>query len=138
MPRIKKYNTKYSPEFKLSVILDMREHHLSYKETARRFLCSKGQEDNYIKQIQRWERIYLEEGAVGLSIERRGRATKMDNLKKGRPRKKPLDKQIENDLIAEVQQLKERNEYLEMENEYLKKLDALIRKEAEQKSKKHK
>lgn len=39
MPRIKKYNTKYSPEFKLSVILDMREHHLGYRETARKYFC---------------------------------------------------------------------------------------------------
>ena len=28
---------KYSPEFKLSVILDMREHHLNYSETARKY-----------------------------------------------------------------------------------------------------
>ena len=46
----------------------------------------------------------------------------MNNPQKGRPRKKPLDKEIKNDLISENQRLKERNEYLEMENEYLKKL----------------
>ena len=138
MQKNRRTNKKYSPEFKLSVILNMREHHLGYKETARKFLCSKGQEDNYIKQIQRWERIYLEEGAVGLTIERRGRATKMDNPRKGRPRKKPLDKQVENDLISENQRLKEENEYLRAECEYLKKLDALIRKEAEQNGKKRK
>ena len=57
----------------------------------------------------------------------------MDNPNKGRPRKKPLDKEIENDLIAENQRLKERLEYLEMENEYLKKLDALIRAEEQKK-----
>jgi hypothetical protein len=80
----------------------------------------------------------LEGGATALYLERRGRATKMDNPKKGRPRKKPLDKKIENDLIAENQQLKERLEYLEMENEYLKKLDALVRAEAQQNGKKRK
>ena len=26
---------KYSPEFKISVIMDMREHHLGYRETIR-------------------------------------------------------------------------------------------------------
>ena len=37
MSRKKKINTKYSPEFKLSVIMDMRENHLSYRETARKY-----------------------------------------------------------------------------------------------------
>lgn len=82
--------------------------------------------------LHRWERIYLEEGAAGLMTERRGRKST------GIPRKKPLDKEIENDLIAENQRLKERLEYLEMENEYLKKLDALVRAEEQQNGKKHK
>lgn len=64
--------------------------------------------------------------------ERRGRKST------SRPRKKPLDKEIKNDLIAENQRLKERLEYLEMENEYLKKLDALVRAEEQQNSKKRK
>ena len=62
--------------------------------------------------------------------------TKMDNPKKGRPRKKPLPPEVEEDLIAENQRLKEQLEYLQMENDYLKKLDALVRKEAQQKGKK--
>ena len=82
--------------------------------------------------LHRWERIYLEEGAAGLMTERRGRKST------GIPRKKPLDKEIENDLIAENQRLKERLEYLEMENEYLKKLDALVRAEEQQNGKKYK
>ena len=82
--------------------------------------------------LHRWERIYLEEGVAGLMTERRGRKST------GIPRKKPLDKEIENDLIAENQRLKERLEYLEMENEYLKKLDALVRAEEQQNGKKHK
>ena len=73
--------------------------------------------------IQRWERIYLTEGAAGLMTERRGRGSK------DRPRKKALPPEVENDLIAENQRLKECNEYLEMELEYLKKLDALVRAE---------
>lgn len=123
---------KYSPEFKISVILDMREHDLGYNETMRKYDLT-GR-----TTVQSWERIYLEEGAAGFYIERRGRTRKMNNPKIGRPRKKPLDKKVKEDLIAENQRLKERNEYLEMENEYLKKLDALIRKEAGQNGKKHK
>ena len=127
-------NKVYSAEFKIGVIMDMREHHLGYRETVRKYWnVSRGQDLNYINAVKRWERIYLEEGAAGLAVERRGRCTKMDNLNKGRPRKKPLDKDIENDLIAENQRLKERLEYLEMENEYLKKLDALIRAEEQKK-----
>lgn len=135
MARKKKFNTKYSPEFKLSVILDMRENGLGYGEVVRKYwgVDTYKKSDNHRSQVRLWERIYLEEGAAGLAVERRGRCTKMDNLNKGRPRKKPLDKDIENDLIAENQRLKERLEYLEMENEYLKKLDALIRAEEQKK-----
>ena len=42
-------------------------------------------------------------------------------------------KSVEEDIIAENQRLRERNEYLEAELEYLKKLDALVR-EREQRS----
>ena len=56
----------------------------------------------------------------------------------GRPRKRPLDQPVEEDLIAENQRLRERNEYLEMELEYLKKLDALIRAEEERNGRKPK
>ena len=109
---------KYSAEFKLRVIIDMREHHLSYKETVRKYWeISKGQEHNYTKQIQLWERIFLEEGAEGLMKERRGRACKVSGSNKGRPPK--LDRKVEEDLIAE-------NQRLRMEIEYLKKLSALV------------
>ena len=127
-------NRKYSPEFKISCIIDMREHHLSYSETARKYLCEKGQENNFKNSLKLWERIFLEEGEAGLYKERRGRTTKMDNPKKGK--KKKLDKQLKQDLIAENQQLKERIEQLEMENEYLKKLDALVRKRLQNQKKK--
>ena len=128
MSKGKRFQTKYSPEFKLSVIMDMRENQLSYKATARKYWdLAGGQEHNYTGRLRRWERIYLEEGAAGLMEERRGRKST------GRARKQPLNKSVEEDLIAENQRLRERNEYLEAENEYLKKLDALVR-EREQRS----
>ena len=140
MKRKKEWNTKYSPEFKIGVIMDMRENHLSYRETVRKYWHTKtrAEEDNHRSQVKSWERIYLEEGEAGFYIERRGRATKMDNPKKGRQRKKALDKQVENDLIAENQRLKEEIEYLRAENEYIKKLSALIAAEEQKKSKKQK
>ena len=121
---------KYSAEFKISVIMDMREHHLGYRETVRKYWdINQGQEHNYHKQVQRWERIYLEEGAEGLMKERRGRACAAGGTRKGRPPK--LDKKVEEDLIAE-------NQRLRMEIEYLKKLSDLVLAEERENGKKQK
>ena len=121
---------RYSTEFKISVIMDMQENHLGYYETVRRYWdVAVGNEPNYIKQIQRWERIYLEEGAEGLMKERRGRACRASGTRKGRPPK--LDKKVEEDLIAE-------NQRLRMEIEYLKKLSALVLAEEQKNGKKQK
>ena len=128
-------NRKYSPEFKISCIIDMREHHLGYNETAKKYGLVTHSLGSAVLTLHRWERIFLEEGEAGFYIERRGRTRKMDNPNKGRPKKK-LDKHIKQDLIAENQQLKERLEQLEMENEYLKKLDALVRKRLQNQKKK--
>ena len=108
---------KYSPEFKLSVIMDLREHHLSFRETARKYNLVIQSEASAANMIQRWERIFLEEGAEGLMKERRGRACKASGTRKGRPPK--LEKKVEEDLIAE-------NHRLRMEIDYLKKLSALV------------
>ena len=119
---------KYSAEFKIGVIMDMREHRMGYRETVRKYWdVSKGQEANYKNAVQRWERIYLEEGAEGLMKERRGRACSARGTRKGRPPK--LDKKVEEDLIAE-------NQRLRMEIEYLKKLDALVQKRLQEERKK--
>ena len=119
---------KYSAEFKIGVIMDMREHRMGYRETVRKYWdVSKGQEANYKNAVQRWERIYLEEGAEGLMKERRGRAYSTSGTRKGRPPK--LDKKVEEDLIAE-------NQRLRMEIEYLKKLDALVQKRLQEERKK--
>lgn len=123
-------NKKYSAEFKISVIMDMREHRLSYHETARKYWGTKShaEESHLLSTLHRWERIYLEEGTEGLMKERRGRACSASGTRKGRPPK--LDKKVEEDLIAE-------NQRLRMEIEYLKKLDALVRKREQEEEKKH-
>lgn len=115
---------KYSAEFKLCVILDMLGHGLNYHETARKYWVDStpNEIDGYRKNLRRWERIYLEEGAEGFMKERRGRGSK------GRPRK-ALNKSAEEDLIAE-------NQRLRMELEYLKKLSALVLAEEQEKNKK--
>jgi len=119
---------RYSPEFKLAVILDMRNHCLGYGETVRKYWgVSGGQEDNHRRSVKLWERIYLEEGAEGLMKERRGKASSADGVRKGLSPK--LDKKTEEDLIAE-------NQRLRMEIEYLKKLDALVQKRLQEEGKK--
>ena len=121
---------KYSAEFKIGVIMDMREHRMGYRETVRKYWnVSRGQDLNYINAVKRWERIYLEEGAEGLMKERRGRACSASGTRKGRPPK--LDKKVEEDLIAE-------NQRLRMEIEYLKKLSALVLAEERENGKKQK
>ena len=61
-----KPNKRYTPEFKKLVVETMMEERLSYSETCRRL------EVNSRDQIKSWERIYLEEGSEGLTVEQRG------------------------------------------------------------------
>ena len=112
-----KKQKKYSSEFKIRVIMDMRENRLGYRETARKYNLVRQSETSAATMLHRWERIYLEEGAEGLMIERRGKACSAGGTRKGRPPK--FDKKIEEDLIAE-------NQRLRMEIDYLKKLSALV------------
>ena len=95
----------YLGKFKQTVIEDIRKNHLSYAEAMRKYSIGGKM------TIQKWERIYLEQGPQGLSVERRGHAST------GRPPK--LDQKVEEDLISEVQRLR-------AENDYLKKLKALV------------
>lgn len=83
----------------------MKNERLSIYATMQEF------EINDHKIIERWERIYLEEGPEGLAVERRGRN------RTGQPKKLP--KAVEEDLLAEVQRLRE-------EVDYLKNLQALV------------
>ena len=82
-------NKRYTPEFKRMVVETMKKEHLSIYAAMQEF----GINDHKI--IERWERIYLEEGPEGLAIERRGRSSK------GRPPKQ-LPKQVEEDLLADA------------------------------------
>ncbi len=125
MSKTGRKNRNYRAEFKICVIMDMREHHLSYSETMRKYFPHL--ETRNFAFLKKWERIFLEEGAEGLMKERRGRAYAASGIRKGRPPK--LDRNVEEDLIAE-------NQRLRMENEYLKKLQALVQERIERENKK--
>ena len=116
---------KYSAEFKLGVIIDMRGHRLSYRETVRKYELGNDKQGGARRMLQRWERLYLEEGAEGLMKERRGKS----NTSSRRGRTPKLDRKVEEDLIAE-------NQRLRMEIEYLKKLSALVLAEERENGKK--
>ena len=98
-------NKRYSGEFKQLVVETMIREKLSYCEAARQFDIS----DH--NRVSSWERIYLMEGPEGLYLERRGRSSK--------DRPKQFPKEVEEDLLQEVQRLR-------AENAYLKKLQALV------------
>ena len=112
----------YSGDFKVHVVEYMHQHSLSLKQATARF----GIQGTYT--VAKWERIYYEEGKEALYEERRGRSKKMTGKKKGRPPKKDVNEN--EDLLQEVQRLR-------MENEYLKKLMALVqeRERSEQETK---
>lgn len=109
----------YSGKFKIDVVEYMHNNHLSLTETAVKFNLA----NNHIPG--KWERIYYEEGPQALYEERRGRRKNMSF----KPKKKKLDKDVEEDLIAE-------NQRLRMENEYLKKLNALVQERIKRENKK--
>ena len=111
---------KYVGEFKVHVVEYMHANGLSLTETANYFCIPSH------PTVAKWERIYHEEGPEALLEERRGRSN-MGKKKSSKPKKNVNENE---DLLAEVQRLR-------MENEYLKKLNALVleREKSEQKKK---
>ena len=103
----KNLKSSYDGNFKQNVVEYMHTNHLSATETAVHFRIQ-----TYV--VLKWERIYYEEGPQALYEEYRGRKKNMSSKTK-----KKLSKELEEDLIAE-------NQRLRMENEYLKKLNALV------------
>ena len=102
---------RYDGEFKKMVVEYMCEHHLSCRETSAKFGIKTH------TSVSKWELIYYREGPEGLlKAKPRGRPKEMVNYSKT---ENDLSEESKEDLIAEVQRLR-------MENEYLKKLNALV------------
>ena len=104
-------NQKYTGDFKKRMVELVRKGELSQREVSEQYGVSR-------YSLQKWERIYLEEGPEGLYVDRRGRKST------GRPPRQ-LKPEVEEDLIAELQRLR-------AENAYLKKLKALVLEEERQ------
>lgn len=115
----KNRNNAYSGDFKVMVVEYMHNTGSSIRKTAAHFNIPS------YKSVADWERLYYKEGKESLYEERRGRCS-MSNRKRGRKPKQPI-RQNE-DLLQEVQRLR-------MENEYLKKLNALVQKREESEKK---
>ena len=115
-PKISK--AYYSREFKHEVITTMLSQGLSQSEVALKFNISSP------ALISHWHKAYRQQGMSGLTPKPKGRTA----MSKPYITDKPDDKKS----LAE---LKRENEYLRAEVAYLKKLDALLRKQ-EQASKK--
>jgi transposase len=100
----------YSGDFKVHVVEYMHENNMSIFRAAVHFGIPGD------ATVGRWERMYWEEGPQALYKDDRGRKHKMtkDGVKKPK-----TDKPVEEDLLSEVKRLR-------MENEYLKKLIALV------------
>lgn len=105
-------HNKYTGDFKIHVIEYKQNNQLSARQTAAHFNIPSWQ------SILNWEKIYQQRGPDTLKKETRGKANFNTGTMKGRrPNFSPK---------SEIETLQEENQRLRMENEYLKKLNALI------------
>jgi len=102
----------YSPAFKESVILHMREHRLSVREVCAKFTIPA------FSTVCQWERLYDEGGLEALTDSRR-RKKMMPERPENHP-VPPLQTPLDPDEREELEQLR-------AEVAYLKKLQALLR-----------
>ena len=108
---IKKANIKADYKFKVKVVRDIEENHLTLVDTSLKYNVS-------ASQISVWLRFARAKGYEALAeIKPRGRPPKNDM---GRPRKKKPEE------MTELELLRYENECLKAENALLKKVKALV------------
>ena len=107
--------TRYSGQFKLEVLNWRKEHSASYQITANHFNIKQ------LSTIANWQRK-LNEGGVDALFIKQGRP--LMHKKKIKAKKHKYTSQE----LTELERLRLENRALHVENEYLKKLDALVQK----------
>ena len=108
---LKKQTIRADYDFKLKVVRDIEENHLTLVDASLKYNVSSS-------RIQVWRRIARTQGYDALAITRpRGRPPKNDM---GRPRKKKPEE------MSELERLRYENECLRAENALLKKVKALV------------
>ena len=108
---VKKQNIKADYAFKLQVVRDIEENHLTLVEASLKYNVSDS-------QLYQWRKIAANQGYDALAITRpRGRPPKNDM---GRPKKKKPEE------MTELELLQLRVKELEAENALLKKVKALV------------
>ena len=96
-----KTHKKYTIEEKNQIVLLYLDHHMGMAEIVRTYDLA---EDNV---LYRWVKQYKE---YGTCVDRRGKATKIENSKKGRPRKTPerkLEEYSKEELIQRCRMLED-------------------------------
>ena len=108
---LKKQNVKADYAFKVKVVRDIEENHLTLVEASLKYNVSDS-------QLYKWRKIAYSLGYDALAITRpRGRPPKNDM---GRPKKKKPEE------MTELERLRYENECLRAENALLKKVKALV------------
>jgi transposase len=113
---LRRKSSHYSAQFKLSVLQQMWQEELSYRQVVTMFDLRGG-----TGVISGWERLYHQGGLEALKPKPRGRPKEM---------KPPESTQAAAQQVTDTrtaQELRQENEYLRAEVAYLKKLDALVR-----------
>lgn len=108
--------TKFSDDVKLQVCKDHYENHLSYQELAKKYQLYSKTGKMMMSQMLAWFRIYRDLGDNGFKVHRQGNRTKYGV--DGTPKDPKLNKRW--------RELREENEKLKLQVEYLKKLNALV------------
>lgn len=107
----KRLNVRADYAFKVRVVRDIEENHLTLVEASLKYHAS-------ASAIKTWQRLARERGYAALALIRpRGRPPKNDM---GRPRKKRPEE------MTELERLRYENECLKAENTLLKKVKALV------------
>ena len=108
---LKKKNVKADYAFKVKILRDIEENHLTLLDASLKYNVSDS-------QLYQWRKIATNQGYAALAITRpRGRPPKNDM---GRPRKKKPEE------MTELERLRYENECLRAENALLKKVKALV------------